>query len=136
VRVNRAGWPVPPEISLDHPYRGVVARGSTAPADASYEDLDAWVRETWLPTRLTADGAARRRSCSRRATSRRARLGGRRRREAAGGVLPHRRPREVWASEFADLGDAVAESGLGTLGLAAPFIPVIPGTETYLDQLW
>ena len=26
--------------------------------NASYDDLDAWVRETWLPGRLGADGAA------------------------------------------------------------------------------
>jgi hypothetical protein len=45
-------------------------------------------------------------------------------------------PRRVWADEFADLAATVQESGLGTLGLAAAFIPTVPGTETYLDQLW
>ena len=45
-------------------------------------------------------------------------------------------PRDAWDAEFGDLANGVATSGLGTLGLAAPFIPVIPGTETYLDQLW
>jgi len=45
-------------------------------------------------------------------------------------------PRDVWRSSFADLGDAVAGSGLGSLALAAPFIATIPGTPTYSDQLW
>ena len=34
---------------------------------------------------------------------------------------------------YADLVDA---SGLATVVLAAPFIPTIPGTDTYTDQLW
>jgi hypothetical protein len=45
-------------------------------------------------------------------------------------------PREVWRTSFADLGDAVAGSGLGSVVLAAPFIGTIPGTSTYSDQLW
>ena len=45
-------------------------------------------------------------------------------------------PREVWGASFADLGDAVAGSGLGSVVLAAPFIGTIPGTPAYSDQLW
>jgi len=45
-------------------------------------------------------------------------------------------PRDVWAEHFADLSAGVAASGFGTLGLVAPFIPVIPGTDTYSDELW
>ena len=47
-----------------------------------------------------------------------------------------RDPAEVWDEVFADLGDKVEASGLGTVGLAAPFIPVVPGTDTHLDELW
>ena len=28
------------------------------------------------------------------------------------------------------------ESGLGTVVAALPFIPTIPGTDTYTDKLW
>jgi hypothetical protein len=28
------------------------------------------------------------------------------------------------------------ESGLGTVAAALPFIPTIPGTDTYTDMLW
>jgi hypothetical protein len=30
----------------------------------------------------------------------------------------------------------VNESGLATVRLVAPFVPTIPGTDTYTDQLW
>jgi len=135
--VNRPEWPVPPEISLDHPYRGIVAAWIDRADGASYDDLDAWVRETWLPARLAADGATAQAlvfaPCDFPGVP-------------DSGVAVGEKllvafflttdPRDVWASEFADLADSIAASGLGTLGLAAPFIPVIPGTETYLDQLW
>jgi hypothetical protein len=45
-------------------------------------------------------------------------------------------PRDAWDAHFKGLDDAVKESSLGTVGLVAPFIPVIPGTDTYLDELW
>lgn len=32
--------------------------------------------------------------------------------------------------------EAVNESGLATVRFVAPFIPTIPGTDTYTDQLW
>ena len=32
--------------------------------------------------------------------------------------------------------DAVEATGLATLRLAAPFIPTVFGTDTYVDQLW
>ena len=32
--------------------------------------------------------------------------------------------------------EAVDASGLATVVFAAPFIPTIPGTDTYTDQLW
>ncbi len=43
-------------------------------------------------------------------------------------------PRECW-EEFAGVGDAVAATGLGRVELMAPFIPTLPGTEMYVDQL-
>jgi len=44
-------------------------------------------------------------------------------------------PREIWAESFAGGGQDVAASGMGRVELAAPFIPTIPGTETYVDEL-
>ncbi|MGW5864637.1 hypothetical protein ACWFRJ_20965 [Streptomyces sp. NPDC055239] len=44
-------------------------------------------------------------------------------------------PRECWQEHFAGRADAVAESGLGRVELVAPFIPTVPGTDLYVDQL-
>lgn len=44
-------------------------------------------------------------------------------------------PSETWDS-FSTLALAVAAGGQGTVSYAAPFIPTIPGTDTYTDQLW
>jgi hypothetical protein len=44
-------------------------------------------------------------------------------------------PRDCW-DVFTSLGDAVNAGGLGEVSYAAPFIPTIPGTDTYTDQLW
>ena len=45
-------------------------------------------------------------------------------------------PAEVWTSAVADHGAALEKSGLGSLVWASPFIPTVPGTDTYTDQLW
>src|ERR1700759_4849151 len=47
--VNREGWPVPAEISLDHRYPGVVALWIDRAATASREDLASWLLDTKLP---------------------------------------------------------------------------------------
>jgi hypothetical protein len=44
-------------------------------------------------------------------------------------------PEALWDRVHA-YADAVEASGLATVRLAAPFIPTIPGTDTYTDELW
>jgi hypothetical protein len=44
-------------------------------------------------------------------------------------------PRDCWEGYFADLETPVTESGLGRVELVAPFIPTVPGTDRYVDQL-
>ena len=44
-------------------------------------------------------------------------------------------PRECW-DRFHAYADTIDSSGLGTVVLAAPFIPTVVGTDTYTDQLW
>jgi hypothetical protein len=48
-----------------------------------------------------------------------------------------RDPREpgVWAEHFTGLDTAVAAAGLGRVELVAPFVPTLPGTDTYVDEL-
>jgi hypothetical protein len=42
----------------------------------------------------------------------------------------------VWATTFAGIDATVRASGKGTVALAQPFIPVVPGTDTYLDEIF
>jgi hypothetical protein len=44
-------------------------------------------------------------------------------------------PTDAW-DRLQDYAARVDESGLATVRLVAPFIPTIPGTDTYTDQLW
>jgi hypothetical protein len=135
--VNRPGWPVPPEISLDHRYDGLVAVWVDRAPDASLEDLERWLLEEGLPN-VVAEGTPVAQAL---VFSPRDFPGVPDSGVAVGEKLLvafflQSDPREVWDASFAGFGDAVAKSGVGTVGLAAPFIPVVPGTHTYLDELW
>jgi hypothetical protein len=44
-------------------------------------------------------------------------------------------PTQDWDAVFAKSGERVAKSGLGRVELMAPFIPTLPGTDMYVDQL-
>ena len=44
-------------------------------------------------------------------------------------------PADMWDRPFAGEGDAVESSGLGRVELVAPFVPTVPGTERYVDEL-
>ena len=136
--VNRDGWPVPAEISLDHRYPGVVALWIDRAENASRDDLARWLLETQLPALVQnkESGVAQALVFATRDFPGMPGTGA-----AVGDRLLvacflDADPRDVWRSGFTDLGDAFAGSGLGSLVLAAPFIPTIPGTPTYSDQLW
>jgi len=44
-------------------------------------------------------------------------------------------PRMCWNKEFAGHGSSIHQSGLGKLMFAGPFIPTVPGTNRYVDEL-
>jgi hypothetical protein len=134
--VNRPDWPVPAEVALDHPYSGLVVAWLDREPSTSEADLDAWILESWLPTVATDGspisqalafaprdfpnvpgsgvGVGVKRCCA---------------------LFLQSDPRDVWVDHFAALSGKVDGSGVATVGLLAPFIPVIPGTNTYLDEL-
>jgi hypothetical protein len=45
-------------------------------------------------------------------------------------------PRTAWHDCFVPLVEAIERGGRGRVLLAAPFIPTLPGTDAYTDQLW
>ena len=102
---------VPPELALDHPFRGLGA--------VIVEPLVLSFRGVPLPpnapvTQPVSDGADRRELQLWFADA-----------EPAG-----------WWAAVGDYADTVAESGTGTVRWASPFIPTVPGTDRYTDQLW
>ena len=45
-------------------------------------------------------------------------------------------PEVAWEPVIAEHRRRLEESGKGTVVAALPFIPTIPGTDTYTDKLW
>ena len=45
-------------------------------------------------------------------------------------------PSDAWEGLFASQQAWVEQRGLGRVTYAAPFIPTIPGTDRYTDELW
>jgi hypothetical protein len=130
---------VPAELALDHPYAGVVlAMLDRAPEQA--EALARFLREEHLPRTLPGSPMAlclglepmplppevpayipRPTDLERRALL---------------VCFLEADPRACWKELFEPLGPALAATGRATLALAAPFVPTIPGSDRYADELW
>lgn len=122
--------------SLDHPFRGLVVEVVDSTDDRA--TLAAWLREEILPGRLADSAGAMTLlfgpyplpedkmayvedvpGLDRRVTLL---------------TLTEVPPDECWDT-FTGLGAAAEAAGRGRVELAAPFVPTIPGTDTYVDQL-
>lgn len=134
--------PVPIELALDHPYAGLVSVFLERAPGVTHEQLSDWLGAA-LPELLRDSPlacAARFRPISREGDpNQRAPmdLG-----SPTGG--PERElqlwfaqsdPRECW-DRITSYADRLKASGLASVALAAPFLPTVPGTEKYLDELW
>jgi hypothetical protein len=123
------------ELALDHRFPGmaaVVVEGDDGPA------LDRWLREEHLPGALAGSPIAMCLSFSPipllgDAPSDVPRQEGSDRRFLHLYFLDA--PALAEWSRFERLGDDVKGSGLGEVVWASPFLPTIPGTDTYADQL-
>jgi hypothetical protein len=124
---------VPAELALDHPFRGLAAlvversgSGDDAPAPSRPElpgdgavALALSFRGVPLPpgapvTQPGTDGVERRELQL---------------------WFADAEPADWWPA-VGDYADRVAGSGAGTVRWASPFIPTVPGTDRYTDQLW
>ena len=133
--VGRGPAPVPPEIALDHPYEGLVvawirgddtdsvlavAAGLRAGRDLELLAEDSPIGQIIDFVQVNREGGM----------------------PPLTGECPElvrlyfcdQDPEHCW-NAFATLADDVAAQG-ARLELAAPFIPTIPGTTHYLDELW
>jgi hypothetical protein len=136
---NRDEDGVPPELALDHPFKGIVTVFGEAAEGTDPADVDRWYQEEHLPRALAGSPAALVVAATprelRRGPSDVPRAEGSERKFAHLYFLDSD-PREAWADHFADHGAEFEKSGLGRIQLASPFLTTIPGTDTYTDQLW
>lgn len=125
--------------ALDHPYKGLVVEVIDAESSAQREELLEWLRSRHLPKRIAGSPAAM------VTVFRPTPLPGDRMTyvKQVEGVdtrltllwFLEADPRECWEEYFTGLEKPVAETGLGRVELVAPFIPTVPGTDTYVDRL-
>jgi len=125
--------------SLDYPYGGLVVEVVDSLPDVDRDTLWAWLRDEHIPSVLEGSGVA---MCvafkpiplpdDKQAFV--ADLPGIDRRLTLLWFTDDD-PRTVWDASFVGEGDAVAAGGLGKVEFVAPFIPTIPGTEKYVDEL-
>jgi len=125
---------VPPELALDHPYMGLAALVVDDARDP--ERLASWIERTQLPG--TAAGQCL--GFAPLPLPDDAPVNTPRLDVPADRVLLlyflDADPRESWAELFAPASERLAAQGLGRVVYAAPFIPTVPGTDRYADELW
>ena len=131
---------VPAELALDHPYAGVVLLMIDREPDADPGELERFLREQQLPRILSESPAAiclgfEPLALPDAAPAYLTRPSGLERRSLLIFFLEED-PRRNWRQRFEPQARALRESGLVSIRWAAPFIPTIPGTDRYTDELW
>jgi hypothetical protein len=131
---------VPVEVALDHPYRGFVPVFIDRAADVSTEALWEWLRTDHLPGLLPGSDADLVAAFTPIALE-----------VDAPGDVPREKARDnrtvllwflntppevAWEPVIAEHRRQLEAAGKGTVVAALPFIPTIPGTDTYTDKLW
>ncbi len=130
---------VPPELALDHPFASVVMLMIDRAHGVSASDLEAAYREE-IAARLSGSPAAlclglEPEPLPDDAPSYVLRPPGLERRSLQLFFL-EQPPAASWSSLFASQDEWLLSRGLGRVSYAAPFIPTIPGTDRYADELW
>lgn len=122
---------VPAELALDHPYGGVTATLLRPAMGVSADEVRRYVADTidpelalgFSPIPLPADAPVSQQGHDR--------LGGCLLSLSLSASNPVERW-DVWHRAAAQL----TADGIGEVLWSAPFVPTIPGTDTYTDQLW
>ena len=130
---------VPAELALEHPFAGVVLSMVDRSAGVDPGSFDSEVR-AWIAPRLAGARAAlclglEPEPLPDHAPSYVPRPEGLERRSLQLFFLQSD-PRECWQELFSEQDAWLREAGIGHVSYAAPFIPTIPGTDRYADELW
>jgi hypothetical protein len=124
--------------ALEYPYGGVVLEIIDPVPGA---DLSEWLRTDYISRRLTVDGAGQ---CLWFAPVPWPGAGPTSWFEYADGVASERAvllwfldeaPSELWADTFGQHRSVIEASGAGSLAFVGGFVPAMPGTDRYLDQI-
>lgn len=130
---------VPAELALDHSYAGLALVMLERAPEAAAE-VERWLREGLLPRMLRGSPAALCLGLEPMPLP-----------EEVPAYIPRPQglerqalllffleadPRACWKQVFEPLGPALAATGQARLALAAPFVPTIPGSDRYADELW
>ncbi|MGI8795034.1 MAG: hypothetical protein ACR2IR_00350 [Acidimicrobiia bacterium] len=123
---------VPAELALDHRFRGLTAVIAEPAEGAAIDDVTKWFGSRPLPADLLVAFSP----------------------VPLFGDAPSDVPRDTadnrllqlyftdddvldtWDDRFGSLGRELEASGKGRILFASPFLPTVPGTDTYADQLW
>jgi hypothetical protein len=137
--VGREADGVPVELALDHPWGGLAVVMIDRNPDIDPRDHSAWVRDELVPGAMAGTPWALTVGLTPIALPKEAPVfqppnPGEDRRIALM-CFTEMDPAECWDA-FGALAETVATSGRATVSYAAPFIPTIPGTDAYTDQLW
>jgi hypothetical protein len=129
---------VPPELALDHPFKGLVAVVVDHHEGVDRKAFNAWNRDEFIPSVLEGSPVGLVVGMTPVPMPKDAPVDhtipdGQDRRQIHLYSLDQD-PRECW-DHFTGHQQALADSGLGEVAFAAPFIPTIPGTDTYVDEL-
>ena len=130
---------VPVELAFDHRFPGLVAVVGRAADGTDLAEATAWL-ETWLRERLAGTTTALVLHATPRPLL-----------ADAPGDVPRsddedRRFLQLWFIDepaldawdggLSRLGEELADGGKAELLWSSPFLPTVPGTETYVEQLW
>ena len=125
--------------SLEYPYQGLVLEVIDAPSKAGRDQLVEWLKSDYIPGTMAGSDIAQ---CLLFQPT-----------PLPADKMPYVKdvegvddrltllwftegdPTKSWDAVFAKSGDAIAKSGLGKVELVAPFIPTLPGTDKYVDEL-
>lgn len=122
---------IPAALALDHPFGGVTATLVRPAAGVTPEQMGDYVHTTFAPELelgftpipLPKDAPVSQHGHDR-----------------LDGCLLHlsftTAAPDTWWDEQRSAGNRLREDGIGEMLWTAPFIPTIPGTDTYTDQLW
>jgi len=132
---------VPPELALDHPFAGVTLTLWQASEERHVEGLAAALEGDWLPGSMFESGGPslclglRPAPLPEEAPSTVARPAHPERRILVLGF--HSEDPGTSSIDWTGrVWERVRNAGLGRLLLSAPFIPTVPGTDRYTDELW